>query len=418
MKIKKILSTNENATSGSIGWSFIDLTKSSDNWFDQKDSYNLFSFDKTKGYWVYLEEANTTIRELVEPFETNGSISLSLTYNHSFINDTGSASTYNYTTTNILTDGTISVDVSSISDTTLIDRAVATIGGNEIPLSKSGNQYTANIEEITSLSSGDVNVTLFTADNFPATISTTINTTPPTRPSATISDAQALTLELNSSSSTVYFYAYKGDVDTAGTNLVEENITASNGVGSYNLCPDVNFSTNIGAYRFIAMDNANMSNALVSDIGYIGSEYNATFYPIYKNSSILSVTNAATDIKPTDYNSTCGGNTSTSDHGVQLDGVDGYTVTIAFETEDTTLAEAAPADLKEVDLQVDGTKVAHIKFDSGSYSGTDLFLMQYDNNGNKIIYSTQFKVLIGADASSVNFTDDNITMLSGQSISK
>ena len=422
-KVRKILTTNEDADGSSISWNFIDLTKSAGDWFDAEDGYNLFSFDKEKGYWVYLENTADTTFDNFPKGTDSTALTVTTTYNHSFVNDTNSSSNpNNYTTTNYISNIAVQVDVSDISDTSLIDRAVAKFNGKEYKMTQSGNLYTTTIEEVQNLGSSstlDLNATLFTSDNFPATVSKVIDNSAPTRPTLTLNSRTLTDVTLTSSADTVYFHAYSGDVDMAGTNLVEGNISASNGQATFNLCSKAeSFNSNIGHYRFTAVDNANMSYGLISDIGYLNSsDYNATIYPIYKDSSILTVTGDTKDSLPMDYNSSCEttGTASATDHGVELKGVDGYTVTVAFETNSSTFATAATANLKTVDLKVDGTKVAQIKFDGGTYKNSgQVFLMQY--NGN--IYSTDFNTLSGQDGDAAYFTDTNITMLTGQTIAE
>ena len=74
----------------------------------------------------------------------------------------------------------------------------------------------------------------------------------------------------------------------------------------------------------------------------------------------------------------------------------------------------APSALKDVNLSVDGTTVAEVKSDGDHYKNAgQKFLLYY---GEKI-YSTSWKTMLNSDGSEVEFTEDNITMLSGQTIS-
>jgi len=421
-KVRKMLTTNEDADGSSISWNFIDLTKNPDNWFEEQDAYNLFSFDKEKGYWVYLENVTDTSFNGFTAGTDSPDLTVTTTYNHSFVNDTNnSSSPYNYTTTNYISSISVQVDVGGLADTSVIDRAVAQFNGEIYKLSKSGNQYTGTIDDVTDLtgSSLDLNATLFTQDSFSATASKVIDNTPPTRPTVTVSSGDLTNVTLESSIDTVYFHTYSGDVDIAGTNLVDGNISASNGQASgYNLCSKAkSFSTNIGAYRFIAVDNANMSYGLVSDIGYLdSSDYNATIYPIYKNGSVLNATGGTSDSISVDYNSTCGNTgVASTDHAVELKAESGYDLMAAFEANTTTFAVVGASSIKTVDLKIDGTKVGQLVFDGDHYKNSgQVFLLQY--NGN--IYNTTFDVLKAHDGDEVNFTDTNITMLTGQTISE
>jgi hypothetical protein len=303
-------------------------------------------------------------------------------------------------------------------------------------MTKSGNQYTADFSEyeLGSLGDGnttDVNITFFTSDRLSKTVSISMDNQAPTRPAlATAGDLKSVTL--TSSDDTKYFYAYSGDINdsspASGGTLVESNITASNGKATFNLCSAAtSFSTNVGAYRFTAVDSDTATSLSyagdidynrVSDIGYLDdTNYSATIYPIYKNASILSVTDTATpDSLPSDYNSSCE-NTgiSTTDHAVKLTSINDADVVIAFEKNVSEFSNAAPADLVTVNLAVDNTEVAQVLFDSSKYKNAgQKFLMQYDGK----IYSTGWQVIDSNESGTINFTDSNVTMLTGQTIVK
>jgi len=430
MKVRKILGTNENASSGDISWNFIDLTKNSDSWFNAKDQYSLFSFDKTKGYWVYLEEDIPAITS----FDNDLALTVDLQYDHKFINDTNdSTSVYNYTTTNVVRKGTITVDISKIADASAIDRAVARVGNNEIVLSQSGNTYTADFSEyelgsLGSKATTDINVTFFTADSFTRTISLAMDNQKPTRPAMAVTNADLKSVAITSSTDAVAFYTYNGDINdsspASGGTLIEGNISD---VASYNLCAAAtSFSSSVGSYRVIAVDKddvtsinyqGNIDYNRVSDIGYLDTNYSAVIYPIYKNASILSVDATATpDAISTDYDTSCTALTTAnaSDHAVELTSING-TVVIAFEKNVSTFANTAPSALKLVTLAVNGNDVAKIKFDGDHYKNAgQKFLMYY----NSRIYSTGWDQLLGADGGTAYFTENNKTMMTGQTIAK
>jgi len=432
MKVRKILGTNENASSGDISWNFIDLTKNSDSWFNAKDQYSLFSFDKTKGYWVYLEEDIPAITS----FDNDLALTVDLQYDHKFINDTNdSTSVYNYTTTNVVRKGTITVDISKIADASAIDRAVARVGNNEIVLSQSGNTYTADFSEyelgsLGSKATTDINVTFFTADSFTRTISLAMDNQKPTRPEMNATTGSDLRSVAITSSSDVVFYTYSGDINdsspASGGTFIEANVTTP-----FSLCAAAtSFSTNVGSYRVIAVDKDeatsksyanNIDYNRVSDIGYLDTNYSAVIYPIYKNASILNVTATATpDAKPADYDSSCanivtGSEDNASDHAVELTSINDTAVVIAFEKNVSTFANTAPSALKLVTLAVNGNDVAKIKFDGDHYKNAgQKFLMYY----NSRIYSTGWDQLLGADGGTAYFTENNKTMMTGQTIAK
>ncbi|HIC09868.1 MAG TPA: hypothetical protein EYO61_00725, partial [Campylobacterales bacterium] len=88
-KAKKILTTSEDADGDSFSWKFIDLTKDYSNWFNPADSYNLFTFDKTKGYWVLLEDIDQNYFGNFQAGTDSPNLSVNIVYNHSFVNWTG-----------------------------------------------------------------------------------------------------------------------------------------------------------------------------------------------------------------------------------------------------------------------------------------------------------------------------------------
>jgi hypothetical protein len=437
-KVRKILTTNENADDGSISWSFIDLSKSPSDWFDQKDGYDLFSFDKTKGYWVYIEntEPTTNFGDL-----TQATTTLTLIYDHYFTGFVSATSTQNYTTTNAIKRGILTVDIGNTGmDTTAIDKVYANIGGHKIELTQSGNQYTGEFSEydLGELTGDtvDVNITFFDTDRFGKTVSLSFDNAAPVRPTVDLSGKTDLTnLTLTSSSDTMYFYAYSGEINNSspasGGTLAEANISDNPGTASatatVNLCAMApSFNTNMGDFRFIAIDYDTASSVgyegqidynRVSDIGYL-VDYNSTFYPVYKNASILAPKDGESASVPYDFNSSCenpngSGTQASTDHGVEVaDESDGATILVAYPTGDSEFSTTAAADLKELDINVSGTKIAHVKFDSSTYTGSQVFLLYY----NSKIYSTTFGILSANDGGSVNLTDENVTMFPGQII--
>jgi len=426
-KVRKILSTNEKLSDGSISWNFIDLTKSSDKWFNAQDQYSLFSFDKTKGYWVYLEE------EDVPAFKGDLNLTVDLQYDHKFTNDTNdSTSKYNYTTTNVVRKGTITVDISDIADSSAIDRAVAKVGNHKITLAQSGNTYTADFSEYELGSLGDknttdINVTFFTTDSFTKTISLAMDNSAPTRPVMNPITAD-LTSVTFTSSADVVLNIYSGDINdsspASGGTLIETNVTFP-----YNLCAAAtNFSTNLGSYRVIAIDKDsatskdypnNIDYNRVSDIGYLDeNNYSSVIYPIYKNASILKTTSNSTDSIPKDFDSSCEtlSTANASDHGVELIGIDGIgDVIVAFEKNTSLFATIGASALRTVTLDVNGSDVAKLRFDGDHYQfAGQKFLMFYKG----AIYSTGWNDLNNSDGGTAYFTDSNITMLKDQTIVK
>ena len=147
----------------------------------------------------------------------------------------------------------------------------------------------------------------------------------------------------------------------------------------------------------------------------ISDNYNASVYPIYKNGAILSVAPDETDSIPVLFDENCSltGESST-DQAVELIGGN-YNIKVAFPQKKVRFAYMAPGGLKDVNISVYNRNIAEIKFDGDSYySSNDIFLLEY--NGE--IYKTTWDVLVGADGSNINFTDENISMVPGQTISE
>jgi len=429
-KVVKILSTDESATKTDLGWNFVDLTKSKDKWFDKKDSYSLFSFDVTKGYWVYL-------KTFPIPFEGLNSykLSVNIIYDHKFLNDTNdSTNSNNYTSSNIIRNLSVAVDLANIDLGYNIDRVVTLINGREYLMTQSGNQYTVDIENIKTLGdnpTADINVSFFATDGRHRTTGIQVDNQKPNRPTVTIVSSDLRNVTFNSSADTRFFFLYSGDIKetspTSGGTLVEANISATNGSAeNINLCAKAkNFNSNLGAYRILAMDTDDASSQSypatidynrVSDIGYLISDnYNASVYPIYKNGAILSVAPDETDSIPVLFDENCSlaGDLST-DQAVELIGGN-YNIKVAFPQKKVRFAYMAPGGLKDVNISVYNRNIAEIKFDGDSYySSDDIFLLEY--NGE--IYKTTWDILVRADGSNINFTDENISMVPGQTISE
>jgi hypothetical protein len=435
-KVTKILTTNEFGSS--FSWNFIDLTKSSDNWFDEEDSYNLFSFDSEKGYWVYLEGGNSNPVGGI----SSSDLTLSVEYLHKFVGDTNDTdSAYNMTTTNVLSDGTVTVDISDMTDSTEIDRVIASVGGYDVTMSKSGNEYVGTFSEYElgafSGDTIDVNVTFFTDDSFSKTVSNAIDNVAPEAPTLTINNAYLTDVDIATTSTDVTrFYLYSGDINdsapgfsSAGsTNTLEDdNIsTDSSENDGYNFCASVaEFNDNIAEYRVIAVDEDDNSNSSggdysynrASDAGYL-EDFNETYYAIYKNASILGVTSGSTDSISVDFNSTCGVSASqpSTDYGVAITALSGYDFNVSFETNSTaaTLSETSPALLRQVDLSVDGTTIGSVQFNGGYYNEhNQIFILGYSG----LVYSTNFAILDSNDSGSIYFdSDNNVTQLTGQAV--
>ncbi len=413
LKVKKVLSTNENS-SGSLGWNFVDLTKDNTEWFDATDSYNLFSFEKEKGYWVYL------INDGSQPGDIAGKVTISgILYDHDILNDTAS-NTDDYTTVNAIRDGAITVDVTGLANASFIDRGIATIGGKEISLTPSGNRWTANFSEYSlgNLGSGTLNVTatLFTKENFYTTASTSFDKSIPAKPTTSLTNGDTRTVAIVGSTG-VTNYLYSTDINESD---LTKNKLDSNFSTGYNLCAKASsFSTDLGAYRMISVSGTGEFNKNpASGSGRFGDAYNDVFYPIYKNASIVGVDATTTSNSVSkSYDATCQSTTivDNGNTGFTLVGNNGNSVTISYETNTSIATDGlSPNDIKIVQVKVDGTHVATINFDGRLYASTSSKYVFVNYAG--AIYRTTLAALHNADGGSINFTSSNIYMTTGQVI--
>jgi hypothetical protein len=419
MKVNKVLSTNEEGDS--ISWNFADFTKDRDDWFDYADTYTLFSFDEGKGYWVYLDSSSAV--EFDSAFDTDD-LTVSATYDHIFTQDTnissnsGTDSDDDMTTVNVISSGSITVDVADLASVT-IDRVIANVNGVDLTMTQSGNEYVASYSEYMVGDFDDtetLTVTVFTEDNFAKSLTYSLDTSKPSTPTITVSNLTSADLTADDGNS---IYVYSGDINNS--DLTGSTYEATVEAGTVNICQYADdFSSNIVEMRFVASNG--YSTAPASDIGYIGGDLNATYYPVYKDASILTVTTSElTDGLSDDYDSTCTSTgAATESYGIELS-TTGYDVKIAFETPDNPvpLADVAPANIGLTTLEVTTnnltTEIATIQFDTSKFDSTsDIVLIQYDD----VIYSTTTHVLEAAATAGENvaLTEDNVTQLSGQTI--
>jgi hypothetical protein len=467
-KITKILTTNENPNhssgNGAISWNFIDMTKYSSGWFDDNDPYNIFSFYGEKGYWVFLDGGYTNPLDGIDSGDITSSI---FKYSHEFTSDANSTAsspndeTINWkknttmTTTNTMYDGSVTVDVGDMIDSSKVDRAILEIAGEVIPMTKSGNEYSATfseyqLEDFGTDSTLDINVSFFTTDFFSKTIGMVLDNEAPTRPTITINDVYLTDVTFSSSPDTTYFHIYENDINdskpisfinNSANTLVDYNITADGTTGlatGYNFCATVqNFNDNLGLYQFIAVDGIENSGYTVgdeyygdiyynraSDVGYIPDSNNS--YPIYKNASIYQVPANGSDRVPVLYGSDCKTESMTQlvndDYGFSATSLDGAEFNISIETEDSTpaLAETGVDSLATVKVAVDNTVIGKVQFNVNYYTNhTQPFLVAY----NGAIYKTDFAILeenstkgTDSDLGTINLTDANKTNLTGQAI--
>ncbi|EJF06924.1 hypothetical protein ThvES_00009690 [Thiovulum sp. ES] len=473
-KITKILTTNEDADR--ISWNFIDMTKYSSGWFDDNDPYNIFSFHGEKGYWVFLDGGHRNPLGSSDEAEFNSEdiSSAVFKYSHEFTGDVDSTAaspndeTINWkknatmTTTNTLYDGTVTVDVGDMQDASEIDRAILMIDGEKITMTKSGNEYSATfseyqLEDFGTDSTLDVNVSFFTTDFFSKTIGMTLDNEAPTRPTITINDPYLTDVTFSSSPDTVYFHIYEGDINDSkplshlkntGNTLVDYNISADGTDGlatGYNFCATVQeFNDNLGLYQFIAVDGVSNSGYIlgddyygdiyynrVSNVGYIPDSNNS--YPIYKNASIYQIPTDGVDRIPVLYGSDCKSDSVeqlvNDDYGFSATSLNGADFNISIETNSSVpaLAEAGVDSLATVKVAVDNFEIGKVQFNVNYYTEHNQPVLFAYNGG---IYKTDFAILewnstkgatagtgnTGTGMGTINLTDANKSLLSGQAI--
>jgi hypothetical protein len=471
-KITKILTTNEH--NSSISWSFLDMTKYSSGWFDDNDPYNIFSFNGEKGYWVFLDGGHSNPLDGIDAGDITSSI---FKYTHEFTGDANSTAsspndeTINWkngstmTTVNTMYDGSVTVDVGDMVDASKVDRAILEIAGEKIPMTKSGNEYSASFSEYDLGDFGndstlDVNVSFFTTDFYSKTIGMVIDNEAPTRPTIAINDPYLTDVTFTSSTDTLYFHLFEGDindskplshitafdtegVDQAVNTMVDSNITADGTTGivtGYNFCASVrDFNDNLGDYQFVAVDGALNSGYTVggeyygdiyynraSNVGYIPDSNNS--YPIYKNASIYQIAADGADRIPVLYGSDCKTESMTQlendDYGFSATSLNSAEFNISIETDSSVpaLAETGVKSFATVKIAVgeETNEIAKVQFNKNYYSDHDQpFLIAY----NGAIYKTDFAILLydstagnNTDMDTVLLEDSNKTNLTGQAI--
>jgi hypothetical protein len=413
LKVKKLLTTNERANTSGMSWNFTDLTKDSSEWFDATDSYSLFSFEKEKGYWVYLTNGGDQLGDLA------GKLSITnVIYDHELTNNTGVTAT-SYQTINTIRSGTISVDTSSLTNGDLVNRGFATMGSYKIALTESGTRWVANFSEYTTgnLGTGDINVTatLFTPSSFSATTSTNLSKAIPTKPSIVLTNGDTRTVAITSTPGAIN-KIYSTDLNETDLtkNLVDGNVSST-----FNLCKvALSYSTSFENYKAVSVAGE-FNKAPVSDISLLGDSSSDTFYPIYKNSSIITIDGTTSSSSTSkSYNSSCEINsTLPTNVGFTLKSVSGETnsITVAYETNaSVTTNGLSPTDIKIVQLKVADQHIATLEFDGRLYPSISTKYVFIDYSG--AIYRTTQSALNSADGSYINLSSGDIYMTTGQKI--
>lgn len=412
-KVQKVLSPVENG-SGSISWSYIDLTKNSSQWFNPVDNYTLFRTDRERGYWVYLEEVEDA-NIVIGGDADSGTFSFKPMYKHSFNNDanvTNGLKSYS-----MLVSSSITTEISGLEQSAGGNSNVQVmINGNVIPMSKTGNLYNADatVDGLKALPEGELPIDVRVYDeagNYLTKTMTYLDNKKPTTP--TLGDDSTLAATKFSSTDgdgenatgIGAYFVYSGDINESNLsqNLVAKVFNGettiyknSDGVetskesgDSINLCTvsggkTDEFKVETGWKVFAIDGGTDKTNSgvvdynLVSDLFSIGDDLKTTtveegWIPIYKGTSILSAggdTGNEIDAIPTNYDLTCTASATeaTVDNGVSLHSVNGAKVAIAYRAGKTNLSNASGVGSIITTYVSDASKnLARITFDGNSY---------------------------------------------------
>jgi hypothetical protein len=420
-KVIKMLSPVESGSS--IAWSYIDLTKAAqDGWFNIEDSYNLFNTDRERGYWIYLRDADSN------PLSFDGNVSVIATYIHHFNNDVNNTtSSQDLASDNIISSGSISVEVSGLSGNGY-ENVVATLGNNKIPLVASGNFFSADFSTAElpfSLASKDYNLTVSVFDEFGNVITSSaipFDNKAPANPTVSISGKNLTITSLDATMA----HIYAGDINESNptpTSLYPDN-TDTTYMGSFDIVSAINycamasdFDSNLTGWRLYTVDgDGNPDNSRVSNIALVNpNETTTSWYPVYKNASVLVTSGGETDINATTFDSSCEKSaTLSTDNGVYLQNLTAdKNISIAYETPTAAISLNGIGGVDKIlesFIKIDGVLVAKITINKELYTinTSGIFLINY--NGK--IYRTTLSNLYNSDAGN---PEDNPIVLSSAS---
>ena len=275
-------STEMNATTGTIVWDSIDITRNENDWF-LNNEYSLFNVHNNNGYWVYLDPVVASTLDVTSA--TLGTPA----YSYYFSND--STTTPKYATTNRIESAGLTVSISNLNDTTngSAGSAYANVGGENVQLVRSGttNSFTANIGSysLKSLSPqhGPVSINIRAVNGKGVAVSSSalvsLDYEAPTDVVATITNGVDITLTAQGMDADSNFFAFNtyipevqsvrdAAIATGGTG---EAIASADGNATFNACKKTTFGDDT-TYRIVAADGA--KNA---------SNYSAATQIIYSN---------------------------------------------------------------------------------------------------------------------------------------
>ena len=275
-------STETNATTGTIVWDSIDITRNENDWF-LNNEFSLFNIHNNNGYWVYLDPVVASTLAITSA--TLGTPA----YSYYFSND--STTTPKYATTNRIESAGLTVSISNLNDTTNgnAGSAYANVGGENVQLVRSGttNSFTANIGSYSLKSltpqSGPVSINIRAVNGKGVAVSSTalvsLDYEAPTDVVATITNGVDITLTAQGMDADSNFFAFNtfipevqsvrdAAIATGGTG---EAIASADGNATFNACKKTSFGDDT-TYRIVAADGA--KNA---------SNYSAATQIIYSN---------------------------------------------------------------------------------------------------------------------------------------
>jgi hypothetical protein len=432
-EVVKMLSPVESGSS--IAWSYIDLTKAAqDGWFNIEDSYNLFNTDRERGYWVYLKDADSN------PLSFDGNVSVIATYIHHFNNDVNNTtSSQDLASDNIISSGSISVEVSGLSGNGY-ENVVATLGNNKIPLVASGNFFSADFSTAElpfGLASKDYNLTVSAFDEFGNVITSSaipFDNKAPANPTVSISGKNLTITSLDATMA----HIYAGNINESNptpTSLYPDN-TDTTYMGSFDIGNTINycamasdFDSNLTGWRLYTVDgDGNPDNSRVSNIALVNpNETTTSWYPVYKNASVLVTSGGETDINATTFDSSCEKSaTLSTDNGVYLQNLTAdKNISIAYETPTAAISLNGIGGVDKIlesFIKIDGVLVAKISINKELYTinTSGIFLINY--NGK--IYRTTLSALYNSDAGNpedspiVLSSASDVYYVAGQTISE
>jgi hypothetical protein len=355
-----------------ISWKQIDVTKDTDEWYDNDDQFELFWTEKEKGYWVYIDGASTNSLSFNTPVLSG---TTDAHFNNYFSSGSSTGTTRNHMnhTLTVVANGLTTVGQAN-SNTDSFE-LYASIGGalTSFQRSSQDNTFTIPIDshETNGLGfdDGEITITITAAKGNGEKASTTytLDYEKPVISGVSLSSATATVTITNGTTAANTIHVYSGDIndsnygtssathwagsatvagDTTDVNLgsmsalafptsFESNATAYIDSTTYNTLTEQIDEGLIRDVRFTAVD----SQVLYSD------QYRLYYVPIYNNSGILSSsdnTEAGWDAVPAVYGTDGEDNTTAwqaaqdadnqpYDDGVQMKTVvNGTTVTCAY----------------------------------------------------------------------------------------